>query len=120
MYYSREKRYLEDHGAYIIEKIIGCFEERYGNLFGGEETFEVNVNSDEGDRVLFDVTCLLNCNVWCKPGEDVEEEDVYKNQLTSLLKLFIRAIHRGSSGGKFPVNSSIWFEILQHAKCRRP
>lgn len=89
MYYSREKRYLEDHAAHIIEKIIGCFEERYGNLFGGEETYEVNVNSDEGDRILFDVTCLLNCNVWCKPGEGTEE-DLYEKQLASLSKLFAR------------------------------
>ena len=69
MYYSREKRYLEDHAPYIIEKIISCFEQRYGNLFGGDEVFNVNVNSDEGDRIQFDITCDLNCNVWCKPAE---------------------------------------------------
>ena len=89
-YYSREKRYLEDHGAHIIEQIIGCFEQRYGNLFGGDEVYKVNVNSDEGDRILFGITCVLNCNVWCKPVEGTSEEDSHTNQLASLKKLFNR------------------------------
>ena len=30
-----------------------------------QDIYNVNVNSDEGDRVLFDVARLLNCNaVW--------------------------------------------------------
>ena len=89
-YYSVQKRYLEDHAVHIIEKIIGCFEQRYGNLFGEEESHNVNVNSDEGDRILFDVTCLLNCNVWCKPGEDADEDDLYEKQLASLKNIFHR------------------------------
>ena len=36
MNYSREKRYLEDHAAYIVQTVIDCFQRRYGNLFGGE------------------------------------------------------------------------------------
>ena len=36
-----------------------CFEGQYNNLFGGEETFQVNINSDEGDRILFDIMYLL-------------------------------------------------------------
>ena len=35
MNYSREVRYLLDHAAYILEEIISCFEQRYGNLFDG-------------------------------------------------------------------------------------
>ena len=51
--YSREKHVLLDHAQYIVKKIIDCFEQRYGNLFGKKAN--VNINSDEGGRVLFDV-----------------------------------------------------------------
>ena len=51
--YSREKHVLLDHAKYIVKKIIDCFEQRYGNLFG--KNANVNINSDEGGRVLFDV-----------------------------------------------------------------
>ena len=61
MNYSWEKRYLLDQAQYIVKKIIDCFEQRYGNIFGKDAN--VNINSDEGDRVLFDVASLLNCNV---------------------------------------------------------
>ena len=54
-----------------MNKIIDCFEQRYGNLFG--KNANVNINSDEGDRILFDVACLLNCNVCQNSGETEEE-----------------------------------------------
>ena len=69
--YSREKRYLLDHAQYIVKKIIDWFEQRYGNLFGKDAN--VNIKSDESDRILFDVAWLLNCNVWQNSGE-IEEE----------------------------------------------
>ena len=55
-----------------MKKRIDCFEQRYGNLFG--KNAKVNINSGEGDRVLFGVACLLNCNVWKNSGQ-TEEED---------------------------------------------
>ena len=88
MNYSREKRYLENHAAYIVQTIINCFERLYCNLFGGEEKYEVNVNSDEGDKILYDVICLLNCNVYCKPEDRNDEELLYAKELQSLLKLY--------------------------------
>ena len=45
MNYSKEKRYLEDHAAYIVQTIVYCFERLYCNLFGGEEKYEINENS---------------------------------------------------------------------------
>ena len=42
-----------------------------GNIFGKDAN--VNINSDEGDRVLFDVASLLNCNVSQNSGETEEE-----------------------------------------------
>ena len=62
MNYSRVKRYFEDHTPYKVQTVIDCFERRYCNLFGEEEKYEVK-NSDEGDQIVYDVTCLLNCNV---------------------------------------------------------
>lgn len=75
-YHSREKWYLEDHAAYIIELIIGSFEECCGNLFSGHhKTINMNINSDDGERVLFDVTRILNWNVWHTSNISTEDED---------------------------------------------
>ena len=49
----------------------------------------MNVSSDEGDRVLFDVACLLNCNVWRSPNSE-ESKDTYEQQLSLLMKMFNR------------------------------
>ena len=88
-YYSREKRFLEDHAIQIIGKIIDCFKQQYGNLFDDEETCNVNVNSDEGDRVLFDVARLLNCNAWVKNNDDSMKE-AFEIQLASLSTMYQR------------------------------
>ena len=59
-------------------------------LFLGENaTSEVNINSDEGDRILFDVSRILNSNVWCTTDVSPKEE-VYSAQITYLFKLFDR------------------------------
>ena len=74
--------------SYIVQTVIDCFERRHGNLFGGEEKYEVNVNSDECDKILYDVICLLNCNVYCKPEDRNDEELLYAKELQSLFKLY--------------------------------
>ena len=58
-YYAREKLYSENHSLEIMEAIIACFERRYGHLYCDINDNEVNVNSDEGDHVLFDVCHIL-------------------------------------------------------------
>ena len=60
---------------------------------GGE--YEVKENSDEGDRILYYVTCLLNCNVWCKPDDGNNEELLYAKQLQSLSKVYFRFARMG-------------------------
>ena len=75
MNYSQEVCYLLDHAAYIVERIISCFRHCYKNRFDGQNRFDMNVNSDEGDFVLFDVTCLLNCNLCKSPGSKESEKD---------------------------------------------
>ena len=38
-FYSREKRFIEDHIVQIVERVVSCFEKRYGNLYSNlEET----------------------------------------------------------------------------------
>ena len=61
----------------------------------GVEKYEVKVNSDKGDRTLYDVTCLLNCNVWCKPEDGNDEELLYAKQLQSLSKAYFRFARMG-------------------------
>ena len=52
----------------------------------------MNVNSDEGDRILLDVACLLNCNVWRSPNSEEHacEEDSCERRLSLLMKMFNR------------------------------
>ena len=69
-----------------MKKITDCFEQRYGNLLGTDAN--VNINSDKGDRVLFDVACHLNCNVWQNSVETKEES--CDRQLRSLRNMILR------------------------------
>ena len=87
--YSREKRYLEDHAAYIMQTIIDFLKGGTVTYLGeGGEKYEVKVNSDKGDRILYYVTCLLNCNVWCKPDNGNNEELLYAKQPQYLSKVY--------------------------------
>ena len=76
------------HKIFWKKKKIDCFEERYGNLFGKDAN--VNNNLDEGDHILFDVACLLNCNVWQNLGET--EEKSCDRQLKFLFELWFRVM----------------------------
>ena len=90
MNYSREARCLLDYAAYIVERIISCYEERYGNLFDDQNRFDVRVSSDEGDRALFDVVCHLNCNVWRSPSSKKSKQHACERHFSSLVKIFNR------------------------------
>ena len=74
-----------DHAQYTVKKITDCFEQHYRNLFGRDAN--VNINLDKGDHVLFDVACLLNCNIWKNLGETEESCD---QQLKSLRNMISR------------------------------
>ena len=61
--YTREKRYFEYHATHIVQTMINCFERLYGNLFGGEEKYEVNVNSLSNHLTLsFIYICAVTFN----------------------------------------------------------
>lgn len=90
MNYSREARCLLDHAAYTVERIISCYKQRFGNLFDDQNRFDVSVNLDEGDCVLFDVVCHLNCNVWRSPSSKKSKEDAWERHFSLFIKIFNR------------------------------
>ena len=58
---------------------------RYGSFYSNETEAAVNVNSDHGDHILFDVCRILNCNLWPKPASNVE---AYMVQLNTFKNIF--------------------------------
>ena len=42
-FYSREKCFIEDHIAQIVERVVSCFEKRYGNLYLNLEETSINI-----------------------------------------------------------------------------
>ena len=62
-FYSREKRLIEDHIVQIVERVVSCFEKRYGNLYSNIEETCINIPSDNGDRIILDIYRILSCNV---------------------------------------------------------
>ena len=47
-----------------------------------------NVNSDEVDRVVFDICRILNCNVWPQLIDNSSTEIAYSVQQAALVKVF--------------------------------
>ena len=87
-FYSREKRFIEDHIVQIVERVVSCFEKRYGNLYSNLEETSINIPSDDGDRIIFDVCHILNCNVWPNVTVDSDTATQYSLQLASLITVF--------------------------------
>ena len=57
----REKLYLKNHGAELIESILSCYIKRYCDVYS-EGNDEGSVS--DGDDILFHVCCFLNSAVW--------------------------------------------------------
>ena len=88
-FYSREKRFVEDHIVQIAERVVSYFEKRYGNLHSDLEETSINIPSDDGDRIIFDVCPILNCNVWPNVADDSDAATQYSLQL-NLIKTTLR------------------------------
>ena len=54
-YYFREKQFIKNNGVEIVNTIVNCYEKRYDNLFASKSNPTVNVNSDQGDTILFEI-----------------------------------------------------------------
>ena len=77
-YYSKEKQFIKNNCVEIVDTIINCYEKRHGNLFASESNPTVNVNSDQGDTMLFEICRVLNCNLW--PSNEKESNNDDPNQ----------------------------------------
>ena len=79
-----EKRFIQKY-VKILEVRVSRFERRYGDLYFDLLASSVNNNSDEGDRIVFVIYCILNCN-FCLQLTSTEE--VYSVQQAALVKVF--------------------------------
>ena len=87
-FYSREKRFTEDHIVQIVERVVSCFEKRYGNLYSNLEETSINIPSHDGDCIIFDICHILNCNVWPNVTDDSDTATQYSIQLAALVTVF--------------------------------
>ena len=62
-HFLREKGYIVNHAVRIVNSIVECFDKRYGNTISETSETAVNIRADERDRLLLDVSRILNCNV---------------------------------------------------------
>ena len=89
-YYRREKTFIENHVVDMVERIISCFERRYCGVYSDNTKGVVNVEADAGDRILFDICRVLNCNVWPEIKEDSNLEADFSVQIRSIKNIFER------------------------------
>ena len=87
---TREKRFIKDHIVQIVERVVSCSEKRCGNLYSNLEETSINIPSDDGDRIIFDVCRILNCNVWPNVTDDSDTATQYSLQLAALITVFTR------------------------------
>ena len=74
----------------MVERIISCFERRYCGVYSDNTKGVVNVEADSGDRILFDICRVLNCNVWPEIKEDSNLEEDFSVQIRSIKNIFER------------------------------
>ena len=60
-YFEREKQYIQDYAASIIERVLHCFNNRFGKLDGSSDNVAAEVK--EGDNIFFHICRLLNSQV---------------------------------------------------------
>ena len=69
----------------IVERVVSCFEKCYGNLYSNLEETSINIHSDDGDRIIFDLCGMLSCNVWLNSTDDTDTATQYYLQLAALI-----------------------------------
>ena len=60
-YFERQKQYIQDDAASIVERIIHCFNNRFGILDGSSDNVAAEVK--EGDNILFHICRIINSKV---------------------------------------------------------
>ena len=70
-YYRRGKQYIADHCAYLIERIIACYNDRY--WFNDANT---NTSKTSNDRLILPICKVLNAFVWPNLQNCNEDETI--------------------------------------------
>ena len=85
-----EKSFIEEYIAQIVERVVPCFEKRYGNLYSNLAGTSINIHSDDSDCIIFDKCRKLNCNVWPNVTDDSDTATQCYLQLAALITVFNR------------------------------
>ena len=82
---EREKEHLERNVSCLIQDVIKCFEQRYGDLMDEAHKDSTNTvkETTKGDRLLSHICKVLNSKVWPNEVRNVEEVRM-KKQLSSV------------------------------------
>ena len=89
-FHYREKSFIEEYIAQIVERVVPCFEKRYGNLYSNLAGTSINIHSDDSDCIIFDKCRKLNCNVWPNVTDDSDTATQCYLQLAALITVFNR------------------------------
>ena len=85
---QKENRFIKDYIVQILERVVSCFEKRYDNLYSNLEETSINISSDDGDQIIYHISCILNCNVWPNVTGDSDTATQYSLQLAVLIMVF--------------------------------
>ena len=85
-YYTREKLYLQNHGAELTESILSCFVERYNDIYSKRNDED---SLSAGDNILFHVCCVLNPGVWPGLTNDSNKDEIKLSlQLNAISEIY--------------------------------
>ena len=85
-YFTRERLYLKNHGAELIESILPCYVKRYCDVYS-ERNDEGSVS--DGDNILFHVCRVLNSAVWPDLTNDSNEDEIKLSlQLNAIREIY--------------------------------
>ena len=86
-YYRRGKQYIADHCAYLIERIIACYNDRYWF----DDDANINTSKTSNDHLMLSICKALNASAWPKLqncNDDEDDEAILKVQLKSVLQIY--------------------------------
>ena len=84
--FTLEKNDLQKIILYRLFKELSCFEKHYGNLYSNLKETSMNIPSDDGGHIIFDVCHILICNIWPNVNSDTATQ--YSLQLAVLIAIF--------------------------------
>ena len=89
-HFNQAKGYTQSHAVEIFNNIIACFDACFLSVHEENNTGGVSVNTEEGDKIIFDVCQILNCSVWPTLQIEDDKETILCKQLQALKSLYDR------------------------------